>query len=112
MKIDYKIMLLKEGIPKRTLAEMEGAGDYPSVSDYLQVYEDSTKHIQSIRDLLGGLFVRFNISYPEDYDERGMRGSDVIILEDTEKGERAAYFKDGVGFVELDCRFWEVDPDE
>lgn len=82
--------------PLESLAEQ---GLKPDFSNYDKVYEGNMSiinaHGDTVGDKLEAVFVKFNLSRPEDFTGHSLSVSDVVVMDDK------AYYVDKVGFQPL-----------
>lgn len=79
-------------------------GQLPDRLNYEKVYSGRLDDIE-YDDKPEGIFVKFNMNHPEDFEGRSLSVSDVIVIED-ENG-KSAHFVDDVGFKDITEIFLE-----
>ena len=79
-------------------------GQLPDRMNYEKVYSGRLEDID-YTDKLEGIFVKFNVERPEDFEGRSLSVSDVVVIED-ENG-KSANFVDDVGFKDITDIFFE-----
>lgn len=57
------------------------------------------------RTTLEEIYVKYNISKPEDYNGHSLSVSDIVVLQ--QSGEKVAYYVDAIGFSEIPELIWE-----
>lgn len=84
--------------------QLELMGKLPDRANYEKVYSGRLDDIE-YNDKLEGIFVKFNMNRPDDFDGHSLSVSDVVVIED-ENGKKAHYVDD-IGFKDITDIFLE-----
>lgn len=68
-------------------------------------YDLVYKEQLSERTTLEEIYVKYNISKPEDYNGHSLSVSDIVVLQ--QSGKKVAYYVDAIGFSEIPELIWE-----
>ena len=79
-------------------------GNLPDRADYEKVYSGRLDDIE-YNDKLEGIFVKFNMNRPDDFEGHSLSVSDIVVIED-ENGKKAHYVDD-IGFKDITDIFLE-----
>ena len=93
-----KLFQIKDISTPYTFRGYDEAVSQLNLSDYKEVYSDIEHRgeIDSISDVLEGIYRTFNCDIPEDYEGRSMSVSDVVSV--TTDGVTEYYYCDHIGF--------------
>ncbi len=83
-------------------------GNLPDRADYEKVYSGRLDDIE-YNDKLEGIFVKFNMNRPDDFEGHSLSVSDIVVIED-ENGKKAHYVDD-IGFKDITDIFLEREQD-
>ena len=88
--------------------QLELMGKLPDRADYEKVYSGRLDDIE-YNDKLEGIFVKFNMNRPDDFEGHSLSVSDIVVIED-ENGKKAHYVDD-IGFKDITDIFLEREQD-
>ena len=84
-------------------------GQLPDRLNYAEVYTGKLNDIKE-ENKLDGIFVKFNMQRPDDFEGRSLSVSDVVVIENDEG--KKAYFVDDIGYKDITDIFLDLDRKE
>lgn len=100
----FAILQLEEHTPELFLSikELQRQGKAPDLARYNLVYSGPLAKGENLSqtEMLEALYMKFNISIPEDFQGHSLSVSDIVILK--KAGNLSAHYVDRFGFTELE----------